>query len=138
MTGDIMSWTIYKSGQGYWTRLISGLAGGVLVLAGAKWLWSAIERFSLPYGIYIQAAASVTLIAVFGLLLFRWVAVKPNTTDFLIATEGEMKKVNWPSKRETGGSTWIVIVTLFLLVAILFFSDLIFLTLFRVLRILDI
>lgn len=133
-----MSWTIYKSGQGYWTRLLSGLAGGVLVLAGAKWLWSAIEGFSLPYGIYIQAGAAVTLIAVFGLLLFKWVAVKPNTTDFLIATEGEMKKVNWPSKRETGGSTWIVIVALFLLVAILFFSDLIFLTLFRVLRILDI
>ncbi|MHB1157580.1 MAG: preprotein translocase subunit SecE [Phycisphaerales bacterium] len=133
-----MNWTIYKPGQGYWTRLISGLAGGVLVLAGAKWLWSVIEGFSLPYGIYIQAASVVTLIAVCGLLLFKWVAVKPNTTDFLIATEGEMKKVNWPSKRETTGSTWIVIVALFLLVAILFFSDLVFLTLFRTLRILDI
>ena len=90
-----------------------------------------------PYTTLFRSIA-VAIITVFGLLLFRWVAVNPRTTDFLIATEGEMKKVNWPNKREIIGSTWIVIVALAMLVAILFFSDMLFLFLFRFTHVLDI
>jgi preprotein translocase SecE subunit len=39
----------------------------------------------------------------------------------MIATEGEMKKVNWSSRREVLGSTWIVI-ALTIFIAILCFS----------------
>ena len=34
---------------------------------------------------------------------------KPKVVDFLIATEGEMRKVNWSSRREIRGSTIVVI-----------------------------
>ena len=34
---------IYKPGQGYWTRVMTAVGAGVLVLAGAAWLWAEIE-----------------------------------------------------------------------------------------------
>lgn len=129
-----MSWKVYKPGQGYWTRLVTGLAGGVLVAAGSLWLWN---QFAAA-GVYMQAIVAIVPIAAFGLLLYRWTCLKAGSVDFLIATEGEMKKVNWPSRREVVGSTWIVIVTLFLLVAILFISDQIFGRFFSWIGVLDI
>jgi len=133
-----MGWSIYKPGQGYWTRLISGLAGGVLVLMGAWWLWSEIESYRLEHGVYIQAGVAVFVIGFFGLMLYRWTSVKPKTVDFLIATEGEMKKVNWPSKKEVAGSTWIVIACLIFFVAVLFSSDLLFQAIFRYIGVLEV
>jgi len=133
-----MGWSIYKPGQGYWTRLLSGLGGGVLVLTGAWWLWQEIESYRFEHGVYIQAGVAVLVIAVFGLMLYRWTSVKPNTVDFLVATEGEMKKVNWPSKREVIGSTWIVIATLIFFVAVLFGSDLLFQLIFRSIGVLEV
>jgi len=133
-----MGWSIYKPGQGYWTRLISGLAGGVLVIAGAGWLWREIEGYNLDNGVYYQAGVAVLVIGFFGLMLYRWTSVKPGTVDFLIATEGEMKKVNWPSKREVVGSTWIVIACLIFFVAVLFSSDLLFQFIFRKIGVLEV
>src|SRR3712207_7866772 len=40
---------------------------------------------------------------------------KPANVDFLIATDSEMKKVNWTSRRELIGSTKVVIVFMFLI-----------------------
>ena len=34
-----MALAIYKPGQGYWTRMLSAVGMGILVLAGAYWLW---------------------------------------------------------------------------------------------------
>ncbi len=42
----------------------------------------------------------------------------------MIATEGEMKKVSWSSKKEIIGSTKVVIVTLLLMGLVLFLVDL--------------
>ena len=133
-----MAWSIYKPGQGYWTRLLSGLGGGVLVLTGANWLWQVIASYRLEHGVYIQAGLAVAVIAIFGLMLFRLTSVKPKTVDFLIATEGEMKKVNWPAKREVIGSTWIVIACLIFFVAVLFSSDLLFQFIFRAIGVLEV
>ncbi len=35
--------------------------------------------------------------------------VRPGMVDFLISTDMEMKKVNWSSRKEILGSTWVVI-----------------------------
>ena len=37
----------------------------------------------------------------------------------LIATDGEMKKVNWSTRKEIVGSTWVVVAATFLLTAVL-------------------
>src|SRR3712207_9446120 len=51
---------------------------------------------------------------------------KPANVDFLIATDSEMKKVNWTSRRELIGSTKVVIVFMFLIAAFLFVIDVVF------------
>jgi preprotein translocase subunit SecE len=122
---------IYKKGQGYWTRM--GTAGAATLIAALTsnflyrelpvWLNSmgvATDR-SKTMAIYIIAA----FLAAFGLLVF-WLMNKPNNADFLIATDSEMKKVNWTSRRELIGSTKVVIIFMFLIAFILFAFDIIF------------
>ncbi len=134
-----MSTTIYKPGQGYWTRLLSAVGAGVLVLAGVQWIWAKLGVWiGGESAIFWQAGAAVVIIAIFGLLIYRYVGTKPNTSDFLIATEGEMKKVNWPTRREVFGSTWVVVAFLIITVAILFSADLLFAWIFQSIGILDV
>jgi preprotein translocase SecE subunit len=63
---------------------------------------------------------------------------KPGNVDFLIATDSEMKKVNWTSKRELIGSTKVVILFMFAIAIILFVLDLLFNTVFYSIRVLNI
>jgi len=51
---------------------------------------------------------------------------KPTNADFLIATDSEMKKVNWTSKKELIGSTKVVIIFMFLIAFLLFAFDIVF------------
>jgi preprotein translocase SecE subunit len=114
---------IYKKGQGYWTRLMSAIAFGLIVLMGTVWLWDLLATVRIGHieTIYLQAAAAVIVLGVFGVLGYYLVGCKPGVVDFMIATEGEMKKVNWSSRREILGSTWIVI-ALTIFIAILCFT----------------
>ena len=48
---------------------------------------------------------------------------KPTNADFLIATDSEMKKVNWTTKGELFGSTRVVILFLFFIAIFLFLAD---------------
>jgi preprotein translocase subunit SecE len=132
-----MALSIYKPGQGKYTRLLTAAGAGVLTLAGAMWLW---DQFQGTFGdntIFVQAGAAVGLIAVMAGLLF-WSLNKPRIADFMIATEVEMKKVNWPSRREIIGSTWVVICGTFLFAIILFVIDLGFGYLFQKINILKV
>ena len=62
---------------------------------------------------------------VFGFIAFGLMNSN-KAVDYMIATEAEMRKVNWPPTSEVVGSTWIVICGTFLLVGLLFFSDVLF------------
>ena len=54
-----------------------------------------------------------------------WFAfVSPKISDFMIATEGEMKKVSWSTRREIIGSTKVVIWFTIFLAVYLFVVDL--------------
>ena len=105
-----MRFAIYKPGQGYWTRMMSAIGAATLVLTGVAWLWARFQAWFRDADalIYYQASMAVIMIAFFGALLF-YLLNKPRIADFMIATEAEMKKVNWPGRREIIGSTWIVI-----------------------------
>ena len=108
---------IYKKGQGYWTRFVSVIAWLLLVLMGVVWLWNLLGavRIGELETVYIQAGAAVILAALAGLLSVYLIYHHRRFGDFLIATEGEMKKVNWSSRREILGSTRLVILlTLFI------------------------
>ena len=58
--------------------------------------------------------------------------------DFLIATEGEMKKVNWSSRKEIRGSTIVVIgLTIIIAVIISVMDFLIYAPLLRFMNVLE-
>jgi preprotein translocase SecE subunit len=114
-----MSTAIYKQGQGYWVRLMSAIGYGLLVMMGVIWLWDQLSGFQIGdlESVYVQGGVSVIVIAVCGLVGYHLIGRKPKLVDFMIATEGEMRKVNWSTRREIAGSTVLVILlTLFIAV----------------------
>ncbi len=227
-----MAFAIYKSGQGYWTRVLTAIGAGALVLASVAWLWAeldganfAIDRqhplaidaqfegaenrlAALGIGLvdqdpqepgelkvdvvsiqspakkaglgradvithvegvpvsdtksllaaleglapgqtfnvtikrsqsivlYVQAGAAVVIIGTFALVL--WIVLnKPRTVDFMIATEAEMRKVNWPSRHEIVGSTLVVVCGTALLAMVLFVVNIVFGFIFTEINILE-
>lgn len=107
----LMAMGIYKQGQGYWTRLMSAIGLGVLVLMGGNWVADLVRNASL-FGLeplYTRAAAFVIVVAVCATIGYYLLGRHQRVVDFMIATEGEMKKVNWSSKKEIIGSTYVVI-----------------------------
>jgi len=124
---------IYKPGQGYWTRLMSAISLAGLVLMGVSWLWGTLSgtRIRGIETVYIQGAASILVIGFFALLGYHLIGRKVRVVDFMIATEGEMKKVNWSTREEVLGSTWVVIFLTFLVAAYCLAFDLVFSTFFK-------
>ncbi len=87
--------------------------------------------------LYVQAA-SVGLMMFFGaVVIFYFVGVRRQTVDFLISTDGEMKKVNWSSRKEVMGSTWVVLGACIFLTIVLFAIDFGFSNFFKAVGVLD-
>ena len=96
-------------------------------LAGAAALSGKLGAYAPPY---IQFGVPALLMVALGLFAF-WMVNRPKSADFLIATEGEMKKVSWSSKKEIIGSTKVVIIAVFMMAALLYVVDALFALLFR-------
>lgn len=130
---------IYKKNQGYYTRVCSAVALATLVLMGAIWLWDLLGgvRIGTVEPVYIQATGALLVTALFGILGYYLIGVKPKVVDFMIATEGEMKKVNWSSRREILGSTWVVILLTIFIAIFCFCFDLIFQNIFKFFGVLE-
>ena len=105
-----MSIAIRKIGQGYWTRLLSVIGFGLLGVLGSVWLWRLFETVDLGVApVYVASGAALAFMLVIGGVLWWFAGSNAKSVDFLVATEGEMKKVNWSTKREIVGSTLVVI-----------------------------
>jgi len=122
---------IYKSGQGYWTRMGTAGAAALIAFLTAHFLYQNMHVWLQNGGMTESAARPTSIYIIGGLLiafgLFVWYLMnKPTNADFLIATDSEMKKVNWTSKRELIGSTKVVIIFMFLIAFLLFAFDIIF------------
>ncbi len=126
----------YKPGQGYWTRTMSVIGFGMLVLAGALWLAGKLSTLDTNR-LYWQVGAAAVVIVGFGLLLYRLFGTHKRIVDFCIATETEMKKVNWPDRKSIIGSTAVVIGGVLFIAALLFAIDFGFAGLFRAIGILE-
>lgn len=125
------SFNIYKRGQGKYTRVTTFVAGVVLAAIGAHWLSERLDGVGgQAYGVYLQYGIPVVMLAGVAWLMF-WVVNRPSSADFMIATEGEMKKVSWSSRREIVGSTKVVIFTTFALALLLTLVDVIFQNVFQ-------
>ncbi|MCG8408847.1 MAG: preprotein translocase subunit SecE [Phycisphaerales bacterium] len=128
---------IYKSGQGYHTRIWSGVGYGALVFWFA---WFLYDKFSLvdagKYTQVVQVSVFATVIAIFGLVGYWLLGLNKKVGDFLIATEGEMKKVNWTSRKDIIGSTKVVIFLLVAMTVMLFVVDIFFMSFFNAIGVL--
>ena len=135
-----MSTAIYKSGQGYYTRMGTVLAVALLGMLGMVWLWDYASL--IPMGsvnrVYVAAGTCILVGAVVTAITYWLVYRKPRTSEFLIATEGEVKKVNWSTPREIWGSTGVVIFTMIFLTIVVFLVDKVFVVLFSAIRVLDV
>jgi len=132
---------IYKRGQGYYTRMGTVIGGAILILAGMNYLWEQLGVFADPnhiWTLYFRAGVPLLFGAALGLFLFWVSGSSRKCCDFLIATEGEMKKVSWSTRREVVGSTKVVILFTLLLAAILFVVDIAFLLFFSSIRVVQV
>jgi len=127
--------TIYKPGHGYWTRMGTVAAAALFTALMVFNLYQYLPLFKLGWN-------AITVIAVLFVAGFAWLVWhlmnKPANADFLIATDSEMKKVNWTSRRELIGSTKVVVGFMFVVAAILFVIDLLFQTIFYFMNVLRI
>jgi preprotein translocase SecE subunit len=125
--------TVYKRGQGQYTRWGTFIGAMVLILAGGHFLWNELgvfRREDKQYTLVLQNIIPLMVVVVLGALTY-WVSfISPKACNFMIATEGEMKKVNWSSRREIFGSTKVVIMFTVLLTVILFVVDIVFMSFF--------
>jgi len=80
---------------------------------------------------YLMAGIAAVVILAGTAVTYWLVGVKRAVVDFLIATDNEMKKVNWSSWRDVRNSTWVVIVASILIAAGLYAADIMFGYFFR-------
>lgn len=81
--------------------------------------------------VFLQGGIAGVIIAAGSAAILWFVGLGRGSVEFLIATDGEMKKVNWSTRREIIGSTWVVIVAAFLVASVLFVIDSGFSSVFR-------
>jgi preprotein translocase SecE subunit len=133
-----LSTAIRKLGQGYWTRLMTVIGFGLLGVLGAIWLWRLLETVDLGVApVYVASGAAMLFMLAIGGLLWWFAGSSERSVDFLVATEGEMKKVNWSTKREIVGSTLVVIGIALTISVFCWIWDFAFSTLFVWMRVLD-
>ena len=118
-----MAFEVYKRGQGKYTRLLTFAVGGVIGAAVAYYVSDLLGATNLSQ--YLIFGIPLVIFATMAGLMF-WVVNRPRSADFMIATEGEMKKVSWSSKKEIIGGTKVVIATTLILAMMLLAVDLAF------------
>jgi len=119
---------MYKPGQGKYTRLCTGFAVAVIAGFGCYRLYQMLEAADL--NIWATMIVPVVIFVALGVLIY-WLLNKAAIADFMIAAEGELKKVNWSSRKEIAVSTLIVIVVVFVMAALLGATDMVFSIVFR-------
>ncbi len=119
---------IYKKGQGKYTRLCTGFGLGIIVALGCLRLYQILQATAL--NLWVQTLVPAGLFVVFAILIYG-VVNKQNIADFMIASEGEMKKVSWSSKQEIIVSTTVVISVVIFFAILFWILDLVFAWLFN-------
>ncbi len=120
---------IYKRTQGKYTRSLTFVGVMILVVAGAYQLSRKFAGYDWSEAAYFRFGIPAAMVLILAFVMY-WLVNRPKTAEFLIATENEMKKVSWSSRKEIIGSTKVVIVTTFLIAAILSAVDIFFRLLF--------
>lgn len=129
---------LYKPRQGYYTRMGTALGLGVISVCGAMFLHHRLADLDLQgeAALYVQYGVASAFLLATALLIYWVVGLNHRANDFFIATEGEMKKVRWSTKKEVIRSTKVVIVSVIILSTFLFAADLLFMLIFSSINVL--
>jgi len=119
---------IYKPGQGAYVRWGSAAGAAVILLGLTAFLREELTRVQ---NLWVENLVPAAVLVVLAYWVFRLIGQNRSMVDFLVATEGEMKKVNWSTRREVLGATKVVIVTVLALGIILFLVDVFFIVFFE-------
>jgi preprotein translocase subunit SecE len=114
---------MYKPNQGKQIRLWTAVGSGVLIAGG--WLW-AVPKLQVSFSVqreWMAPAIALAVSAAVAVVVWWLVGVSRTCVDFLIATESEMKKVTWSSRKEVWGATKVVIGMVIFLAVGLFCVD---------------
>lgn len=132
------SFRMYKAEQGKIVRRSTFIAWGVLAAWFGLWLAEQLRGYSGATFLNLVLSKGIPMAAFVGVLALSWwfTYVHRGFSDFLIATEGEMKKVSWSNRREVLGATRVVILMTVVLALMLFFVDLAFINFFRLIGVL--
>lgn len=130
--------TQYKPEQGKVTRTGTFVGLGLLVVWGAYFVWDRLQVYAGDdaWDLMVTHGIPIVIVVILGAIVWRVSFVSRKSSDFMIATEGEMKKVSWSTKREVIGSTKVVIMFTLLMAMSLFVVDITFQALFKALGVL--
>jgi preprotein translocase SecE subunit len=106
------------------------LSGKTIAVAG-------VQPIPLVETLYIQSGLAVIIFLIGTITIFYYVGRKRGSVDFLVATDGEMKKVNWSTKKEVQNATMVVVGATFLIAGFLFVVDIGFQSVFRAIGVLN-
>jgi len=121
---------MYKPGQGKYSRLGTGFTVAIIVAIGCYRLYQMLTASDLS--LWITTMIPTVILVGFSVLTY-WLLNKPTVADFLIAAEGELKKVNWSSRKEIAVSTFVVIVVVVAMAGLLGLTDFVFQLIFQTL-----
>ncbi|MBN1361022.1 MAG: preprotein translocase subunit SecE [Sedimentisphaerales bacterium] len=121
---------IYKPGQGKYTRLWTGFVVGLIAALGCWRLYDLLA--ARVENLVVVMVVPVVVFVGLGVLIY-WLLNKASVADFMIAAEGELKKVSWSSRQEIMASTIIVIVVVIAMAVLLGTTDLLFTLVFKAL-----
>ena len=116
-----MELTIYRKGQGKYTRLYTAFGVAAIVAIGSYQLYELLESLNWEDQKVRLVVSTAVPVGVFVMLtgLVFWLVNKHSVADFMIAAEGEMKKVSWSSRQEIMVSTFVVIMVVTILAVFL-------------------
>lgn len=122
---------LHKPGQGAIVRWCSAIGLGVVALAFASFVLDQLRRFEFAENLLVRYLIPVVIVVASGIGIFYLLGRSRRVVDFMIATESEMRKVNWSTRREVLGATRVVIVTVLALGIVLFVVDVLFMFFFE-------
>lgn len=118
----------YKPEQGKTVRFASYAGVMALVLWGMVYLYNQLQVYAgdETWQLLVTVGIPIAFAVLAGALGWWVIFGRRDVGDFMIATEGEMKKVNWSSRGEIIGSTKVVIVFTILMAVVIFVIDIVF------------
>jgi preprotein translocase subunit SecE len=117
---ELFSFNLYKRSQGRIARQTTFAALAIIVALGC---WS-LSEYLTGSSTTVRFGVPLAILAAGLWAAFRVVHM-PDFADFLIAVEGEMNKVSWPSRGELFRASIVVMVVIFVLAGLLFLFDMV-------------